>query len=288
MWEPMTIDEYAEFQQRTGLKVTKVGDTWWAEPRPFFFRPLFPLAQVPPEPGNHPARSRLGGVMHPVPDRGGNSFMHLFLYDEPQAYSVDTLNSKHRQTIRRALRDFTPRRLTDKALFVDEACGIYHSFYQRTRYFHQKERLDRKRFAAWAEPLFDNPKVVVMALYREEKLAAVETAYQVEDVIIEDVYFSDTESQGLQVTDAMVHTIREAAKASSARFIFRGYPSGKKSLDQSKIMRDCKVMRLPAYVRINPVVLCLVKRLMPQGYRKLMAMTSLCGLDPDGIRFVAP
>jgi len=271
----MSIEEFAAFQQACGSKVVKIGDTWWAEPRPFFFRPLFPFCQVSPDPGNYPVLSLLGGILHPVPvPLQGNSFMHLFIYDQPNEYSIDHLNSKHRQIIKKGSEIFTARRLTDFELFVEEASGLYQSFYQRTRYFYRKDRLDQKLFADWAKPIFDSNKVVVMGAYHGSRLAAIEIAYQVEEVIIEDVYFSDTESLALQVTDFMTHTIREAARSSDARYIFRGFPTGKQTLDNSKILRGCKTLKLPAYSRMNPVALYLAKTFMKEGYQKLMAITA--------------
>ncbi|OGU08594.1 MAG: hypothetical protein A2075_17505 [Geobacteraceae bacterium GWC2_58_44] len=274
-WEAMTIDEYAAFQRACGTHVVKIQDTWWVEPRPFFFRPLFPFAEVTPGLRNYPGQAVLGGVMHPVPAGiSGNSYMHLFLYDEPGAYSIDKLCCKHRQIIKKGLEIFQAKRIADLDLFIQQAPGIYQSFYNRTRYFYKKERLNKDLFAAWAKPFFENPKIVVMGVYHEEKLSAIEIAYQVEDVIIEDIYFSDTKSQPLQVTDFMTHTIREEAKSSNARFIFRGFPSGKQTLDQSKITRGCKVLRLPAYCKINPIVLHLVRAFMGESYKKLVAITA--------------
>lgn len=274
-WDSMTVDEYATLQQACGAHVVKVQDTWWVEPRPFFFRPLFPFTEVTPRFRNYPARALAGGVLHPVPAGvAGNSCMHLFLYENPKRYSIYQLNPKHRQTVRKTCGIFEARRLTELARFVEEAGPIYRSFYQRTRYFYKKERVQEDLFAAWARPLFEQPKVVVIGVYRGEKLVATEILYQVEDVVIEDIFFSDTESQALQVTDFMVHTVREQARSSDARYIFRGFPTGKPSLDQSKIIRGCSILKLPACFKANPVALYLAKTLMNERYQKLLAITS--------------
>ena len=281
-WEAMTVDEYAAFQQACGAHVVKVQGTWWVEPRPFFFRPLFPLAEVSPELRNYPLRALAGGVLHPVPAGcSGNSFMHLFLYENPQGYSLDKLNSKHRQIVKKASEIFEARRMTDLALFVEQAAPIYQSFYDRTRYFYKKDRLRKNGFAQWARPLFEQPKVVIIGAYRNNTLAAVEILYQVEDVVIEDVYFSDSESQSLQVTDFMTHTVREQARSSEARCIFRGFPTGKKSLDNAKIIRGCSILKLPARFRFNPMALYLGKTFMNEAYRKLVAVTSFSDGSAD-------
>ena len=42
-WESLTVDEFAEYRREEGMKLVKLDGIWWAEVRPFFFRPLFPF-----------------------------------------------------------------------------------------------------------------------------------------------------------------------------------------------------------------------------------------------------
>jgi hypothetical protein len=274
-WEAMTIDEYAAFLSSTGMKVVKVQDTWWTEARPFFFRPLFPFAEITPQFKRYPVQALVGGVLHLVPsDVPGNSNMHLFMYDRLDEYSLGGLNTKQRWIVRKGMDNFTARRITDLNQFVEEGCSIYESFYNRTRYFYKRERTNKAHFYAWAKPIFQQPKVVITGAYHKEKLAAIDISYQVEDIIIDDVFFSDSESQPLRVTDFLVHTLRESARSSQARLIFRGFPTGKQSLDVSKLTRGCKILKMPAYCKINPLALYVGKAFMNDSYRKLIAITS--------------
>jgi hypothetical protein len=281
VWEAMTLDEYAALQRATGAKVLKVQGTWWIEPRPFFFRPLFPFARITPQARNYPARSLLGGVLHLVPpETAANSRMQLFLYDDPGGYCLEQMAAKQRWVIKKASESFCARRITDLDHFVDQASGIYRSFYDRTGYFYKRERLNRERFAAWARSFFDQPKTVIMGAYHKERLSAVDISYRVEDVIIDDIFFSDTQSQSLRVTDFLVHTLRESARGTDVRFIFRGFPTGKQTLDDSKVNRGCRIVTFPAYCKINRMALYLGKAFMSESYRKLRAITS--SPDADG------
>jgi hypothetical protein len=274
-WEPMTVDEYAAFQRATGAKVIKVDATWWTEARPFFFRPLFPFAEVAPHYRKYPLQSLVGGVLHLVPaDAPSNSQMNLFVYDNLNRYSLEQFGAKQRWVIKKSLEHFEARRVTDLDRFVEEASEIYASFYDRTRYFYRKERTQKELFSAWARPYFENPKVVVMGAYRGDRLSAIDISYRVEEVIIDDVFFSDSESQPLRVTDFLVHVLREGASCSDARLLFRGFPSGKETLDGSKVRRGCQVLKLPAYCRINPVALYVGRKFLNESYKKLLAMTT--------------
>jgi len=275
IWEPMTIDEYAAFQKASGAKVLKIQDTWWTEARPFFFRPLFPFTELTPRYNKYPLQALVGGVLHPVPPGvPSNSCMTLFLYDDLKQYSLDTVGAKQRWIIKKGISNFEAGRITDLKQFVEEASVIYGSFYDRTRYFYRKERTDKELFAAWARPFFENPKVVVMGAYREGRLHGIDISYRVKDVIVDDVFFSDSESQPLKITDFLVHTLREGAKDTDARLLFRGFPTGKRTLDESKVTRGCKILRMPAFCKINPLALYVGKAFMNESYRKLLAITS--------------
>lgn len=274
-WEPMTLDEYAELQKATGEKIVKIQGIWWSQPRPFFFRPLFPFTEIVPQWQNHPPKSLFGGVVHLVPaDAYSNSCLNMFLYESPKDYALEKLGAKHRWTIKKAKESFSAKRITSLEQFLEEAPTIYHSFYDRTKYFYKPERLNKDIFAAWAKPYFANSKVVILGAYHGDKLGAIDISYQVEDVLIDDIFFSDTESQSLQVTDFMIHTLREAAKSINARYLFRGFPSGKATLDASKALRGCKLLKMPAYFRINPMALFLSKIFMKQSYDKLTALVT--------------
>jgi len=280
IWEPMTVDELAAYQTACGVHVVKIRDTWWIEPRPFFFRTLFPLAEIDPQFNKYPLLHVVGGVLHLVPSGvESNTSMKLFLYDELKDYSINKMATKQKWVIKKSMENFTAQRITDLNQFIDTAFPIYQSFYDRTKYSYKKERSQKEIFAAWAKTLFDFPKIMITGAYHEGNLAAVDISYQVENLIIDDVFFSDSQSQGLRVTDFMVHTLRDAAASSNARYLFRGFPCGKQTLDESKIRRGCKIYRIPAYSKVNPVAMIVGKLFMNESYRKLMTITADSYLD---------
>ncbi|GFO70321.1 hypothetical protein GMLC_39000 [Geomonas limicola] len=279
-WEPMTQDDLAGYQQACGVNVVKTRGIWWIEPRPYFFRTLYPLQLIPPQEASYPLPHLIGGVLHLVPNHcTGNTSMKLFLYDELKSYAPEKLPAKQKWVIKKSAENFQARRILDLDEFVETAYPIYASFYDRTRYTYKKERTQREIFASWGKTLFDYPKIMILGAYHQGELAAVDISYQVEDLVIDDVFFASTESQSLRVTDFMVHTLRELATTSSARYLFRGFPCGKKSLDESKINRGCKIFRIPAHQKINPLALHLGRLFMNESYRKLMTITSASYLD---------
>jgi hypothetical protein len=280
MWEPMTIDELASYQRACGVRVMKIRGTWWVEPRPFFFRTLYPLAEIDPQFARYPLQHLVGGVLHLVPSGvASNTNMKLFLYDHLQEYALDKLATKPKWVIKKSLENFQARKILDQSEFIETAFPIYQAFYDRTKYSYKKERSEKVFFSTWARTLFAYPKIMITGAYHQDKLCAVDISYQVDDLIIDDVFFSNTESQGMRVTDFMVHTLREAAAGTGSKYLFRGFPSGKQSLDESKVRRGCKIFRIPAYRKINPVALYVGKLFMNESYRKLMTITTNSYLD---------
>ncbi|SNB45816.1 hypothetical protein [Geobacter sp. DSM 9736] len=273
-WEPITIDEFAEYSRANGMKVELIDGVWWAQVRPFFFRPLFPFSEVDPSVNRYPRGSCIGGIIHAVPSRvSANSQINLLVYDELQSYSFEKLNEKQRWLTKKGLKNFEVRQVTDIMEFVEGAYEPYVEFYHRTRHSYKKERLIKNQFYSWAKILFENPKVLILGVFYQEKLCAIDISLYIEDVIYDDIFFSNNESQKFKITDFILHTKREMAAMTNAKFIFRGLPTGKPSLDESKIIRGCKILQLPGNCRINPLVLQGAKLFMKESYNKLIGLT---------------
>jgi hypothetical protein len=275
MWDRMTVDEFAMSQQAEGLKVLKIDGIWWVEIRPFFFRPLFPFAEIKPWSKRYPLKAFAGGFLHLVPaGEPANSNMNFFVYDNLKNYSLDSVSNKRRRIIMQGIRNFVAKRITDPDEFIDTAYAVYITYYNRTKYSYKDERADKGAFSEWAKNLFNNQKILKIGAYHNDKLSAIEISYYVEDVIIGDTLFTDDVSLNMKVTDFILHTLREAAVYTNARYFFVGLPTGVSSLDQSKLIRGCKLLKMPAYYKINPVALSVARVFMKPSYQKLLEITA--------------
>ncbi|GFO66653.1 hypothetical protein GMLC_02320 [Geomonas limicola] len=274
-WEPMTVDEYAGYRLREGLKLVKVDGVWWMEPRPCFFLPLFLFHEIRPWSRRYPTKALLGGVMHLVPPEYAKATtMNFHVHDDLRNYSLDTLSTRRRKITRDSLSYFTARPIADLEEFVEAGYQVYRNFYRRTGYWYKKERIIKDRFRAWSENLYCHPRIYKLGIYLEGRLCAVETSYQVEDVIFGDNLFSDDVSLKLNVVDFITHELRLGAAQTDARYVFTGLPSGVPTLDNSKSKKGCKLLNLPAYCKINPLALALARVVMKDGYRKLASVLS--------------
>ncbi len=269
----MTNDEYAAFQQTNGIKTHKINDSWWAEVKPYFFRPLLPWKVIKPGSVTYPSKSIIGGIQHAVPAESSfNSRLNMFFLDDLQNYSLDGVCKKRRYKIKKGMSNFTINQITDCSYFKEHAYHIYIDFYSRTHYGYKKERVQQTRFNAWADTLFQNPKLLILGAWHQEQLCAVNTSFMVEDVIIGASYFTTTSSLSLGVSDYIMHFIREAAAKSTATRIFYGWATGERGLDDYKRALGCELVQLPAWYQINPAVVFLTKLSKKYNMNKILGV----------------
>ena len=272
-WDPMTIDDFAQYKREDGMKVVKVDGVWWAEVRHFFFRPLVPFHELEPWSKRYPAKAILGGFLHVVPSHvQTKSCINFHVYDDLKNYSLDILSSNRRRKIRMGLNKFTDRQITDVDEFV--ACGyeIYKIFFARTNYWYKNNRTQKEEFRAWARTMYDYPQIDKIGVYLNDKICAIVTSFQIDDIIFGDNLFSDNVGLNQNVVDFIMHRFRETAASTDAKYFFSGLPTGKDSLDSSKLKRGCKLLSLPAYCKINPAALLLARLVMKDSYHKLLAV----------------
>ena len=133
--------------------------------------------------------------------------------------------------------------------------------------------------------LYEYPKINKTGIYLDNKLCAAETSYRIDDIIFGDNLFTDDVALHANVIDFLSHNLREAADCTDARCFFSGLPTGVATLDNSKAKRGCKLLRLPACCKINPLALSVAKLFMKDSYQKLLTVMdqSLPGASsPEG------
>jgi hypothetical protein len=267
----MTTAEHAALEEKTGARVRFSGGIWWQEVRPFFYRPVHLFLKVEPKTARPPAGSVLGGYQHlAAGEENANSRMNFVVADNPREYSISSLGSKYRTAVRKAARYLDAKRIDDLQEFIDAGHPIYLEFYARTQYWWKNERVNREAFTAWAEILVENPKVLVFGIYHEGILCCVNVVYKVEEVVYYSSSFSNAEGIRLSAPEYSLHLVREfTAGCAGAGCIFLGTAGSKRSLDDFKIRRGCRIASEPAYYRINPIALLLISAFKPQYASRL-------------------
>ena len=272
-WQKMTVEEFALVERILKPGITQAGGVWWHRVRPLFYRPLLPFHEHEPHVSKPPPQARLGGFQHAVlPGKRSNSFLNLLMFDDLNAYSLDSLSRSHKRQIRRAMEQFVVRPIANLEEFQAKAYPVYCSFHQRTGYQFASQRTNRKYFDWWAEKLFQNPKLLILGGWLDGELVGISMPPLVEDTVCYTTFFCNTESLRLNFPALMLHSIMDmAAKSKCARQIFVGYHKSEngKGVDEFYFQRGYKLVRKPALLHLNPLAGLLLRHLLPRQYAHL-------------------
>ena len=265
-WGEIDAVRYASHEQNLGLKISRIGDVAWRRVRPFFYRPLYAMQEIDPHQVSGPGGAMFGAFQHAVP-RGAraNSYLNYLIFDQLSVYSLASLNSERRRRIKRATGAFSMGRLADVEKYKHEAYPLYLDFVRRTGYGVGSHRQGEAGFARWAENLFQLREVVVLGAYREGKLAGVSTSFRFNRTLFCATLICAADSLAYHLPDLMLHVIREnAAQCSGLTEIFSGMYHGNTSLDAFYFERGARILRKPAWLKMNPIGRSVLKALRPE------------------------
>jgi hypothetical protein len=274
-WQRITIDELSAFNKAVGEKILNCNGIWWQETRACFFRPLNVMEEINPNKISYPKRSLLGGIQHRTKQGDfSNSFLNYFIFSELENYSIDNFRSKKKWEVKKGVKNFIIKPVSDFEEFIEQGYEVYLSFYKRTKYNYKKGRTQKKYFVNWAKILFDYPKILILGAYQKDQLSAVSVSYLLEEHINYSTFFSKSEALSNNVSDAMLHYMRETAKeCSGVQAIFWGMLTGNRNIDYHKVCQGCKIVSFPSFYRVNPFILYYMKFFNKKNYLKLLGST---------------
>jgi hypothetical protein len=272
-WQRMSADEFADFERTQGVRLIKVNGVYWTRMRPCFYRPLLYFREHSAASVSAPWSSLFGAFQHAVPSsETANSFINMLIFEDPEAYSLQSLNWKRRRQVRLAAKAFTVRVVDDEHEFKEGAYKVYLSFYERSQYTYKPERQRKDVFARWVDSLFRTPKVVVLGGYRNGELGGVSVTQWVEDTLMYSTTFADTASLRMDFNSLILHVIRAAVAGNPQvkRILAGPYKYGTaKGVDDFYLSRGCKLVKKPALLCINPLARAALKCCLPREYARL-------------------
>jgi hypothetical protein len=266
-----------------GATVFKQGDVWWKQSRRFTYRPLLPFKKYDVSTVVGPTR-RLGIYQHAVKDgQSHNSYLNLIEYGDIQDYSLNKLHKGPRRNLQYALNsNLTVRKLTDEGEFCTKAHQVYLSFYRRSGYGVNRSRVYKSGFASWAHSLFEFPEVVVIGAFRGDDLLSFDISCLVENTVILMARVHSDQGLRVRTPDLLLHTWRaKAREQSGVQMILDSMLANDVGLNEFKIRRGARVLAVPAFIHLNPILLSLVRK----GGRKLRKRA--LGLNPSELAEVS-
>ena len=260
----MSVPEFAELSARFGAKIVERNGVYWRQVRPFFYRPLHSVEPLDDRALVAPLRWP-GGFQYAVAaGRPANSTLNFIMLDRLQEYSLGSIGHRRRHLIKQAAGRFAVRRIENLEELKERGHKAYLSFFERTQYAYRSDRVERNRFAQWAETLFRHPKAILLGAYGEGGLTAVSCSFWIKDTLLYTTFYAETESLRRNVGEVMFHELRMAAAGIPAirEIMIRPYKGGE-SMDQYYLIRGGKVVRMPARLELNRFTLAAIRRFMP-------------------------
>ncbi len=256
-WKAMQVERYVAQEIATGQKkITKQGNVYWRQIRPFFYRPLPPFLQYDLESTTRDFHL-LAGFQHGVLNgQPSNSGINLMIFDEVGSYSAGKLHHSVLGNVKRAIKNHvTVRCLTDVVEFSEKGHEAYLSFYERTRYEFATYRLRPEGFARWARALFEFPELLILGAFSGEKLIGYEISCRVLDVLVLKAAVHSDLSLKLRAPDLLLHLMRMRARESGDIAMIYDSCISTPGINQFKIRRGARVATVPAHLHMNRLLL---------------------------------
>jgi len=271
MLKSMTPSEYADFQLSCGAKLMLVGDTWWREIRPRFYRPLFLFSNSESYAQDVPDKFSLGYQYPSGKDETGNSFINMLMIENPWEYSLDTLKSKRRKNIFRAQRRLTISIIDSPNQISDSLHEAYVSFYGRTKYGYRKDRLNKDNFYNWIKTVLNYEKIHVAGVYDNEKLVGMTHFCLINDVFNCLNAFYSQRAMELGAPELIFHYEKEtASQCEAVKKMAIGTINDNSSIDYYYLSRGASLVPVPCHLRINPLISVTMKMFFKQRYKMLL------------------
>jgi hypothetical protein len=268
MWKSMSMDRFASLEMRTGSKVIKIGDFWWRQVRPLFYRPLLPFECYRQ---NRMDRFPQWSIFQFADCTQEPSLSHFnyIVFDAKNDYGLANLSRNARRNILNAQRNgLTSKIILIDNNFIDEAFSVYLSFYNRSHYSFEKKRLDRTYFESWMKVLSEYDELVMMGIFNSSgKLITYEITCLIDDVIYKKSIINSEEGIELHAPDLLLHSYRENLRSrNDIRCLFDGFWANSWDINYYKLKRGGRVVTVPARIHCS------------------LPFSNLCGILVNSIR----
>jgi hypothetical protein len=270
-WLRMSVDRYAALERATAVKVVKKGNIWWHQIRPFLYRPLLPFKKYDLKTARE-GFSKISAFQHCVEDgQPHNSCLNPVVFDELHSYDLKNMPGNVQRHVKKALRNrVTVSRIVDEREFSEKAYPVYLSFYERTKYGFDPSRRRKNGFSRWAHAVFKFHEAVVLGAFAGQELVGFEISCLIENTLILKTIVHSQRALRLGCPDLLLHHYRiSALEQPDIHAIYDSMLAGNPGINEFKIVRGAKVLALPAFLNIHPIVLWWLKNTTESIYSRL-------------------
>lgn len=265
----MSVEETVTADAAVESKFHRFRDHWWREVKPFFYRPVNPLAAFRRRESFPKPWAALGGYYHVVPDgEESNGALVANEISQPAAYELESLKRKRNQI----LRSLGVFRVQPVACLEDLLTGGYDTYldWERRTEGVRTKRSSPEVFQRWIKKVFAHPYCLLLGAYAGDRLVGFMTAYATEGIAHCSKIFSHSEFHAQTPSSAMLYSfVRIAANNPEIRRVWHGLRGLNPSLERYKAVMGFQHVSYPVYVHVRTGLRPLAKFAFPQEYRRL-------------------
>jgi hypothetical protein len=267
----MTVEQMVQAERRVESRSHLANGTWWLQVKPFFYRPASLMDRIAPHRRTPKPWLALGGYYHMVPE-GAPSNGAIVVNEIPNLvnYQLDSLPKKVRHDIRKGLGALRIRQVSNLTDLLVEGYQIYLAWERRMGNVRVK-RSKYGTFCRWITRVFHHPYNLVLGAYCENRLVSYVFAQAVDGIADLSKSFTDPDFYRLSPSSALIYSyITICSRNPEIRKACNGLRSTKDSLEHFKAHLGFQQVSYPAFIHLRMGLRPLVRRWMPEQYRRLM------------------
>jgi hypothetical protein len=267
----MTVEELVAADRQVESRFHFWKGIWWREVKPFFYQPAWFMTPAIPYQNTPKPWSALGGYYHVVPNHTfSNGSIVVNEIPSLNTFQLGSLSKKVRYEIRRGLSQLEIRQITNLDDLLGDGFRIYLSWEMRTG----NVRVSRSRFAdfrEWISRSHRHPYNLILGAYHEDRMVAYVMGHAVGGAANLTKSFTDPAFFNRGSSTTLIYAFGQiGAQTPTIRKLCNGLKSTKESLEQFKSRLGFQHISYPAFIHLRFGLHSLVRRCMPDQYRRLM------------------
>lgn len=257
----ITVDTFAQEEQRLGKTVHFHGGVWWVKTAPFYFKPIHEFHPIAPKSAKPHPWLALMGYSHQVADPS-QATRHLkcniLQGDDLRYFSLERLPGKKRNQVRQSVKNCRVEHVSDVEPLLEEMKSINIS--QALRFEAMEGKGDflpavyyEQNTAKWREDMlkiFRHPGHRFMGAFVADQLAAYVDLIQIEDTWVFGAVKSSDDYLSYRPVDALYFSILTmASQCLDCQRVVNGGGDERESLTHFKSQFLLKSVLCPYFSR---------------------------------------
>ncbi len=245
-------------------------ESWWYQVKPGFCWPVEVLTPRHKAASGFPYCKSFIGFQHCVDESLRNSAQIINVIDDLPKYTVDCIDAKRRNAVRKGLREciVEPLHKIDEKTVL-ECCAVWSDFTRRTGWKHPVSQKCIKE--SWSEMLdLPGATILIGREIQSGKIAGFLITKVLGDTAFVDTLASKTDMLHTNINDTLIFAFLVSAQRISgikkAHFAIRSYDE---HLEAFKTSIGFKPLSFPMYTCIRQGLSPIIRRLFPAKFRRI-------------------